>query len=83
MGRSHAACSKSPKRWESEMDEKTFADKCAAYQANSDIHRTYIHAFIGFVVAIGVLWAVVMAATEADKHYAEQALATQESSVKW
>lgn len=42
------------------MNPEQFSDKCAAYQANSDIHRTYIHAFIGFVVALGVLGGFVL-----------------------
>lgn len=62
------------------MSPEKFTDKCAAYQANSDIHRTYIHAFIGFVVALGVLGGFVLTWEHQLKR---EALATQESSVKW
>lgn len=62
------------------MTPKTFSDKCAAYQANSDIHRTYIHAFIGFVVAIGVLGGFVLTWEHQLKR---EALIQQEASVSW
>lgn len=62
------------------MTPKTFSDKCAAYQANSDIHRTFIHAFIGFVVAIGVLGGFVLTWEHQLKR---EDLAMQEASVSW
>ena len=62
------------------MDEKTFTDKCAAYQANSAIHRTYIHAFIGFVVALGVLGGFVLTWEHQLKR---EALINQEVQATW
>lgn len=62
------------------MTPEQFTDKCAAYQANSEIHRTYIHAFIGFVVALGVLGGFVLAAEHQLKR---EALINQEASVSW
>lgn len=62
------------------MNTEQFNRRAAAYQANSDIHRTYIHAFIGFVVALGVLGGFVLTWEHQLKR---EALATQESSVKW
>lgn len=62
------------------MTSEQFNRRAAAYQANSDIHRTYIHAFIGLVVAIGVLGGFVLAWEHQLKR---DALINQEASVSW
>lgn len=62
------------------MTPDQFTRRADAIAINSDIHRTYIHAFIGFVVAIGVLGGFVLTWEHQLKR---EALATQESLVKW
>lgn len=62
------------------MTPEQFSAKCAAYQGNSDIHRTYIHAFIGFVVALGVLGGFVLTWEHQLKR---QALIDQEVQATW
>ena len=62
------------------MTPDQFNRRADGYQINSDIHRTYIHAFIGFVVALGVLGGFVIAAEHQLKR---EALIQQEASVKW
>jgi len=47
---------------------------------NSAIHRTYIHAFIGFVVAIGVLGGFVLTWEHQLKR---EALINQEVQATW
>lgn len=42
------------------MTPRDFTRRADAIAINSDIHRTYIHAFIGFVVALGVLGGFVL-----------------------
>lgn len=60
------------------MSPDQFNRRADAYAINSAIHRTYIHAFIGFVVAIGVLGGFVIAAEHQLKR---EALINQEQVV--
>lgn len=62
------------------MTPDQFTRRAAAYQINSDIHRTYIHAFIGFVVALGVLGGFVLTWEHQLKR---EALINQEARATW
>lgn len=62
------------------MNANEFERRADALAINSDIHRTYIHAFIGFVVALGVLGGFVLTWEHQLKR---EALVQQEASVKW
>lgn len=62
------------------MTPETFTDKCAAYQANSDIHRTTALAGIGLMLFIGLLGGFVIAAEHQLKR---EALIQQEARATW
>lgn len=62
------------------MTPDQFKTRADAIAITSEIHRTYIHAFIGFVVAIGVLGGFVLTWEHQLKR---EALINQESHASW
>ena len=60
------------------MTPQEYARRAAAI--NSDIHRTCIHAFIGFVVALGILGGFVLTWEHQLKR---EALIQQEARATW
>lgn len=62
------------------MTPEEFNRRCDLYAINSRIHRTFIHGFIGFAVALGVLGGFLISAEQQLKR---EALEQQEARATW